>query len=304
MGVLAAGDLEAAQRYHTTLGLIYVERGAWQNSANYSHSAEAQLTWALDQAAERQTREGFYQPLAELKLLLARGLDSLRPGSHSTEHFGEAARAFFDTDDLVAADSATRRAKAPELERLLRLRGTIARGGAEAVAVCTPARFEELGRLGTKDFSSRQGFKILADCARAATPDSGRRFAMAAFRLVDSAKATLIGNADVTRFERVMGLMLRPAGIAPRPTHVDFERDKTGPDIMVSLPGETRRLWLAASPDDVIAGRVVAALGAETKPFAFEVAAGVVLLPKSAKVAAGVPERIRKVAGVGQVVVP
>ena len=124
---------------------------------------------------------------------------------------------------------------------------------------------------------------------------------MAAFRVVDAAKVTLVGNADVTRFERISAIMLRPAGISPGTTHLDFDRDSAGPDIMVSMPGETRPLWLAAALDDVIAARVVAALGSETKPFPFKVAAGVVLLPNSLELPQALLDRLRKVPGVREV---
>jgi tetratricopeptide (TPR) repeat protein len=66
MGALASGDLEAAQRYHTTLGLIYAERGVW-TSSTFARNAEQQLGWALDKADERQQRQRFYQPLPELR---------------------------------------------------------------------------------------------------------------------------------------------------------------------------------------------------------------------------------------------
>jgi hypothetical protein len=239
MGALNAGDLEAAQRYHTTLGLIYAERGVWQ-STNFARNARQQLTWALAKAEERESRERFYQPLPELRLLLARG-----GGPGGPRSYVAAANAYLDADELAAADSAFR--SAGVRSELLALRTRLAEGGASAASACGPAALGQLRALTDRGFATRQRFKILADCAGLRAVAERRANAMNAFRLVDTSRITLVGMADVARLERVVTTILggeEPVAHAPQ---LEVSAARTGLSIPVSLPGETRPLWLNVS---------------------------------------------------------
>jgi tetratricopeptide (TPR) repeat protein len=301
-GALAAGDLEAAQRYHTTLGLIYVERGVWR-SPNYARNAEQQLTWALDKADERQRIQRFYQPLPELRQLLAHGLDSLGSRREAARGYAEAAAAFLDADDLGAADIAMRSATrldgdATGAARVLALRSELARGGETAAEACTAERIATIRGGGNADFFARQRFKVQADCVKAGPASRKRENAIAAFRLVDSAGVTLVGGGDVARFERVMITLLDPFGVSFQTAHLDPAPAPGGPSIQVSLPGETRPLWEAAALDDVIAARVVAELGTAVTPFPIAVVAGVLSVPATPEVPPGLLKRLEGVPGV------
>jgi tetratricopeptide (TPR) repeat protein len=239
MGALNAGDLEAAQRYHTTLGLIYAERGVWQ-STNFARNARQQLTWALAKAEERESPERFYQPLPELRLLLARG------SAGGARAFLAAANAYLDADELAAADSAFRSAGVQS--ELLALRRRLAGGGAGAARDCGPAALGRLRTLTDRGFATRQRFKILADCAGLRAVAERRAHAMHAFRLVDTSRITLVGMADVARLERVVTMILggeEPGTHAPQ---LEVSAARTGLSIPVSLPGETRPLWLNVTP--------------------------------------------------------
>jgi tetratricopeptide (TPR) repeat protein len=308
---LAGGDTEAAQRYHTTLGLIYVERGQWEGQI-FAHGARQQLTWALDKA-DQHRRPSFYQPLPELRLLLAHGLDSLRrPGA--ARRYAEAAMAFLDTDDFGAADSAARKATRLDWDataptQVLVLRSQLARGGRAAVEACTTERIATIGRVGNAEYAvrqrlaeflARQRFKILADCVKAGPSNRRREKAIAAFRLADSA-VTLVGGGDLVRFERVMTTLLDPFGVSFEAAHLDPAPPWGDQYIQVSLPGETRPLQVAAALDDVIAARVVAELGSSVKPFPIAVSAGVLTVPATPGVAPPVLQRLKKVTGVREV---
>lgn len=300
-GALATGDLESAQRYHTTLGLIYVQRGVWR-SDRFAHNAEQQLMWALEKADDRRRRERFYQPLPELKLLLARGLDSAGNRDEAARWYLEASRAFLDADDLAGADSAARRATGLGMDgagvrTVLALRSAVARGGTAAQAACAPERLRSLGRAGDAAFLARQRFKALADCSASSTETMRREHAIAAFRLIDSARVTLVGGQDIARLERVLRSLLAPYGIAFRSAHLDASQPNA-PPIQVSLPGETAPRWYATTPDDVIAARVVVALGRAARPFTLSVQAGVVTIPRSASVSRSTIDRLRRTAGV------
>jgi len=300
MGALAVGDLEAAQRYHTTLGLIYLERGVWRSQQS-ARNAEQQFTWALDKADERLQRQGFYQPLPEIRMLLAHHFDSIGSKSSAARRYSEAARGFLDVDDLEDADSAMRRAVAlgdqtTDLTRALGLRSRVVRGDADACGA------ERLASLGGSDrgFVARQRFKVLADCAKL-DANRARTHAMQAFNLVDSAHIVLVGGADVARFERVMATLLGPFGMTFRPEHLDpFPSPNAAQPIRVSLPGETVPFAYTAQNDDLIGARVVAALN-DIGPFPMEVSAGVISIAPTARLSPAVIARMQQVAGVKSV---
>jgi tetratricopeptide (TPR) repeat protein len=241
LGALAAGDLEAAQRYHTTLGLIYAERGVWR-SDNYARNAEQQLTWALNKAEEREGKEGFYQPLAELRQLLARGLDSMGSRSAAARYYAATANAYLDADQLEAAAAAARSAGVSSDVLIVRRR--LALGGPEAAGACAPESLARLGTLEDRGFAIRQRFKVLADCVRSRADVDRRRHAIDAFRLVDTARVTLVGMADVARLERVVAVILGPEEPAYHTGHLEVTPTKGELSIPVALPGETRPLWL------------------------------------------------------------
>jgi hypothetical protein len=304
MGALANGDLEAAQRYHTTLGLIYAARGVW-TSANLARNAEQQFEWALGKADERQQRQRFYQALPEMRQLLARHLDSTGHRGQAAQRYAEAARAYLDIDDLTSADAAAKNAarlgdptSVAGVQRVLALRSDLTQGGDVARRDCTPARIATLARSGDAAFIARQLFKVLADCAASEMDTMARRHATGAFRLVDSAGITLVGGNDVARFERVMRTMLQPFGVTPESSHLDPAPAPDGPAIQVSIAGETVPYWYTASMDDVIAARVAAALGVTARPVSISVVAGVLTIPKDAAITADQLARLKAVAGV------
>jgi hypothetical protein len=301
MGALATGDLEAAQRYHTTLGLIYLERGVWRNS-DYARNAEKQITWALDKAEEREQRQRFYQPLAELRLILARGLDSTGDRGAAARRYAEAARAFLDVDDLEAATNAARNATRLDgnvagVMPLVALRSELARGPAGARA-CTSEQLGALRRTGDVAFVNRQRFKVLADCSKADATTRQRQHAMDAFTLVDSARVTLVSGADVVRFERVMQTLLTPFSVRFEAVHLDPAPVTDQRSIQVSLPAETTPLWYSPTTDNVLVARVVTALGNAVRPFPMMVAGGVVSIPPSVELPSTVLAKLRGVAGV------
>jgi hypothetical protein len=307
MGALASGDLEAAQRYHTTLGLIYAERGVW-TSAIQARNAEQQLSWALDKADERQQRQRFYQPLPELRQLLARHLDSTGHRASAGQRSSETARAYLDVDDLSSADAAAQYAVrlgddvgAAGALRVLVLRLDIARGGDVARRACTASRMATLLRSGDGAFIARQQFKVLADCAALESDATARAHAIAAFKLVDSAGITLVGGNDVARFERSVRAMLLPFSVFPDAGHLDPAPAPGGPTTQISLAGETAPFWYVGSMDDLIAARVAAALGPAAKTFPISMSAGVLTIPREASVSAAVIARLKAISGIRDV---
>jgi tetratricopeptide (TPR) repeat protein len=299
MDMLAAGNLEAAQRYHTTLGLIYLERGVWQ-SPQRARSAEQQFVWALAKMDEREARQGFYQPFPELRALLAHHFDSTGQKKEAARYYADASRGFFDVDDIEGADSAMLHAgvlgePATGLTYLLALRSRVASGAADA---CAADSLSTIRGIGNAAFIARQRFKVLADCSKI-DGSRARRHALRAFALVDSAKVTLVGGADVARFERVMVMLLDPFGLTFRPDHLDPFPPAGASPIRVSLPGETLPFAYTAHRDDVIGARVGAAvISADGRPFQMVVSDGVVTIAPTAAVSPSLIARIRSVPGV------
>jgi hypothetical protein len=257
---LISRDLEAAQRFHQTLALIYAQRGIWQSES--ARNAITQLTWAL-RAADERAREGtFFQPLPEVHELLAVGFDSVGNRRDAAREAEAAVRAYLDVDDIEGA-----KRTAATLERL---------GGSRLLeplkqvitlrtnTACEAAPERRIAGTGPADFVRRQRFKVNADCT-AADARAGRARAIAAYDAADTANFTLMGIADVRRLERVMALILDPAGIEYRPARIESGLPMDGRPLPVSMPSETSARWLKLERDDVIAVTVVRMLGPQSR---------------------------------------
>ena len=217
----------------------------------------------------------------------------------AARRYVEAARGFLDLDDLQDADSAARLAatlggQTTDVARALELRSALARGDA---GVCGAPRLSSRGGAGDdRAFALRQRFKVLADCVKL-DAKRARPHAIEAFTLVDSARISLVGGADVTRFERVMAALLGAFGMTFRPEHLDpLSTPNASQAIRVSLPGETTPFAYTAQTDDVIGARIAALR--DVAPFPMEVAAGVVSIVLPARPSPEVLARIQQVAGV------
>ena len=104
-GAYAAGQLKDIQRYHTVLGMIYYETR--RDKSEGADNAIFQLTHALDTAnkiAERNPEK--YQPLPELRVLLAEVHQRQGNSEDSARESLTAAMGFLEKDNLKRADSA------------------------------------------------------------------------------------------------------------------------------------------------------------------------------------------------------
>ena len=213
MGAIQSKDLEAEQRYHTVLGLIFAGQQKW-GSDDDSHSAAFQLRRAVEVADERYQKEAIYQPLPEIKALRVKVYEQ-------TNHPVEAARARWDT--LLAymdSDQLDRAAQAMEaiqdsgkfdkvtLSSLLKLRRDAGAPPAERKG----SLITELSALGPKagispEFLQRQQFKALADLVTigpaGASETTSIRAALAAFSLTVDQHVPLIGVKDLGRWQAV-----------------------------------------------------------------------------------------------------
>ena len=278
--VLASRDLEAAQRFHTTLGLIYAERGTWVPGLPYRNAVQ-QLSMAVRAVEARTREEGFFQPLPEVRSLLAYGLAKAGQQRGAQEMAISAARAGLDVDDAAAADSMVTVARGygaadVQLDRLAALAslrsilgtGQALRGAevapADKAARCTGEVAAAASGTGTTDFERRQRFKILGDCSQLTGVTDWPDLALAGFAAADTAGFTLVGAPDVRRLQLTLDRLGRLAG---GPSSIGRPRARIvtapvagAPSIIVSLRNQTEPRWLAVPADDLILARVLGVL--------------------------------------------
>jgi tetratricopeptide (TPR) repeat protein len=287
--ILAARNLEAAQRYHSMLGQIYAERQVWR-SRYRGRNAVDQLTWALQTAERRDAAERFRQPLPELRALLASGyavgVAMADDGPVRALHH-EAAVAFLDSDDLDGAAASIARSAArgtpSSLADLLtfraRLRDALAAGPARADALCSRDAIDHALRAVTRTepaFAARQRFKLLADCAEAAPPERRAAFGAEAIRVVVQDAVPLVGIGDVLRLENATAAVRERAVVRDHDFHVDVTSHGDRRELRISLAGQTRPGYVSVTDDIVVAARVIGLIGDLASPYRIQVRDGAV----------------------------
>src|SRR5215472_4221204 len=125
-------NLEAEQRFHNLLGIIFVQQKNWGSDGN-PRSAAYQLRRTVEVADERYKTEGLYQPLAQIKELRARGYREHGQTEQANQSLLNAALAYMDSDELI--DCARIIAQLPDnaadkssLSTVLRLRQVASQG--------------------------------------------------------------------------------------------------------------------------------------------------------------------------------
>ena len=322
-GAYRSEDLVAMQRFHTTLGRWYVERGEW--SGGGLTNAKFQLEHAIDAADLRTTRGEAYQPLQEEKELLAAGYLKLGEPAKARSMYLQAAAAYLDTDQLQPAHDALalseRIASAPTsaniaqatlLRQVLATRVSLAEKPAPAGFERQPQQSWLRGDI-AQPFLKRQQFKTLSDLALQ-TPDAGQdnAAAMRAGAAFQSALdlRSLIGTADLVRLERVKTLATARADVADRRTPVVATRpalETGGMAWSLYVPAENRSLYIKIGADAVLAGRVDAALqgypALADKELRFSVDGGAVkvFVPPGGAATPIAEEQLKRVEGVRSV---
>ena len=213
-GAYRLADLEAIQRFHTTLGIIYAERGVW-DTRHYVTNATFQLENAIKTARRRYEETGFYQPLPELKALLARGYEKQGDEPNTISNALDAAQAYLDIDRLDKAEemlelserygvvNPNEKIEHKQLREILRARREIPEGGDPAVLATIDYRPET-----PRSFLSRQKFKALSDRA---IEEHEQGNSSVAYDYASKAFANevtyLVGVADLVRLEKVIAII-------------------------------------------------------------------------------------------------
>ncbi|HKJ01123.1 MAG TPA: hypothetical protein VJ997_01675, partial [Longimicrobiales bacterium] len=225
-GAIIRGDLPAAQRFHTVLGLIYASTGRWRGDG--ARNATYQLEHALQTAAARDRTQSSYQPLGGMRELLGRAYAESDRRGGAAETYLAAARAYLDSDQPRDAQRSLEQAQeagspmesVAALTRVLdvRRRITAADAGSPALreACDAPGLTSVLTALGGTDddgFVDRQRFKLWSDCSLAGA-SGGARQAAAAVQLVASKRMPLASLGDLRRLEGVHAAALAGVGLA------------------------------------------------------------------------------------------
>ena len=279
-GAYRSDNLEAMQRFHVTLGRWYAERHEWAGSG--STNGRFQLERAIETAVRRAMQGEPYQPLQEEKLLLAGGYEGLKDPAKARDMYLQAAEAFLDTDQLrpasealgaatritAPAPGAAEQARAELVQHVVATRGQVA---AKAQGPDPKEKQHAWLRNDTaQPFTVRQRFKAwadLADKARAAGAEEvAATYAGIAFETALRLKS-MVGTADLVRFEHTKSLALARADIAQRRNAVLTSRAvrEPGGDVLlpVYVPSEGRATYVSLSADAALAGRFDAAIRRE-----------------------------------------
>jgi hypothetical protein len=254
---IESGDLEAEQRYHSALGWIFLEKGRWV-SAGFDN-ADYQFHAAIDTGQRRFQRSGFYQPMPELRLALAKHYAENGEQQRATREYIFASEAYLDSDDLRQAEGALEKTQSPSggwqedafvLHRLIELReglkyspGDPRRTGIRADDLPTRLQWLYKPTENVKDdFLKRQRFKIFADYVPVEDPAvkdwllglGAKQLeelekmmpaplvdpAAEAFVLVVNEHVAFVGVADLNRWERVEPRVLGEVAAMPTETQV------------------------------------------------------------------------------------
>lgn len=256
-------DLKAIQSHHTVLGLIYARAPGREDESHRANNAVFQLHHAIKKAKERFDNGEAYQPLPQLKEMLADACRNPTPARQRSirlcerggrnapgELYLETAGAYLDTDDLKQASRLLSGAQQAGLtptgdkihHALLQILQTRKR-----VATATAANFHDVGRilLGAQDgarwitedhfgglsraFLKRQRFKTLFDFTVKAQGFSKTHESTAVLEeiklLLASASKSLVlaGTGDQLRVEKLSALGIRYTSAYDCPDQSDKE---------------------------------------------------------------------------------
>lgn len=272
MGAIESKDLEAEQRCHTVLALIFAGQQKWGHDNN-SHSAAFQARRAIEVADERYKKEGIYQPLPEIKELRVKIYEATGRTAEAQKARWDAALAHMDSDQLDLADKAIEALQPPQgfdkaqLGTLIKLRRDAGTASAEQKASLITALSALSASTGiSSDFVQRQQFKALADLVgggsgAAAEPDSVRA-ALAAFSLTVDKHVPLIGVDDLSRWQSVQRRLINSVG--GRSETIQIRPGAGGGSTLkLSLPASTVPQNVEVSSQTLQAAHIVQVLGPE-----------------------------------------
>ena len=279
MRAIERGDHKISQAYHTTLAYIYVARDNWcakPLTPGYM-SASYQLGAVLEDADSRERAEGYFQPLPEIKNLLATGLIKCGKKAEAAKMSVTSAMAYLDSDALNESKTSLEQAvslgwtggEIAQLEEIVRTRSQPEKAVVLPMSVeKLPALFRPSGVI-TEAFLRRQRFKLYADAVTILKAEPERlTCALEAYRLAVEADTNLTGAGDLLRWESIETALL--SGTNGRPSRsrlVPFARSGTvavrPKQLPISLAGSDKSTAIAIQEDTPNAVAVLRAVGVQ-----------------------------------------
>jgi len=269
MQAIRSNDLEAQQRYHSVLGLIFADEQKWGSDGD-SHGATFQLKSTLDVADQRYQREGIYQPLPEIKELLAKVYEKTNRAAEAAKVRWDTILAYMDSDQLDRAGQAIETFQSPDgfdradLNSLLRMR----RDAVTAPEERKSAVLAQLSGLGpgsgiSPEFLARQQFKTLADLVAGTNESESVQAALKAYSLAVEQHVPLVGVNDLSRWQAVQQQLVDSVGARSEKTLVRPGGSGGSAELKLALPGSTVAQSVFVSPQTMQAAHVAQVLGPE-----------------------------------------
>ena len=276
-------NLPEVQKYHTLLGMIFAAENKWILSeiplplpefgmGLQRWGAIAELGAALKVADKRQQQGDFYQPLPEIKARLAQGFQARKRTADAQQMYLKAAVAYLDADSL------------PDSTRMLD--GYKETGGSDnevtildefigyrnAQPPDKPSEEKEpwlfkASPVRDEAFLLRQRFKIYADMASNDSLNKADRLdcALQAYKLATKQHVSLVGAADLLRWEKVTATLLQIANVPPLPVRplqgAELASTKRDGVTTFTFPGDLNPIGVALSRETQTAAAIVTAVG-------------------------------------------
>jgi tetratricopeptide (TPR) repeat protein len=271
------GDWAITQAFHTTLALIYVSRRTWRafpGTPNFM-SASYQLQAVLDDARKLERQRGFFQPLPEIKALLAKAYSETGNKAGAASMSMQAAVAYLDADfvqdsERLLEQSSSFGSSDPATAQLRKIIATRRDFGKISPLRLdrgdVPWLFEASGIL-TEEFLRRQRFRIYADSIGSGThKDSELQAALDAYGLVTEQPTNLAGAGDLLRWQKIEAALLISTNAHPAPPRI-IRTSVPGPgpglqkNLPITLAGADNGISIAPQQETPLAVEILRAVG-------------------------------------------
>jgi tetratricopeptide (TPR) repeat protein len=329
-GAYRADDLLGIERHHIVLGTIFAQKKVWGRRGQID-GALFQLDHALEAAAKRDSRDGTFQPLPEVRAMLAEALLANNEPDQAHAAYVDAAQAYLDTDGLREAGGMLQEARRltgkgqtgiAQLQMVLETRRAVTEVSAAQVDPTNASYgFRTDGPHGwifgravtdlAQDFVDRQRFKALSDLAdrtrELGQPGVADGLGRRAFKTAVDHVRVLVGANDLVRVERARKQATQQKVVDFKPLTVERARLTTAqpPKIWVLTDAPSGQpAYVSIGREDLLAAQVVDELSSQRpadRPD-FRVSGTEVVLPSSGTDEA-VTRRIRGLPGVDGIVI-
>ena len=272
------------QDFHAMLAAVYMERGIWSGPG--AANALYQLKAVIDDGNKLAASSGgaLVSSLPDIQQLLAKaylmaaqkGTEASRKGleQQAAAAYLEAVKGYLDYDALESAKAAlgdyaklnSPVGSANQIRAILQLRQDPSKLTASSLDQAhMPALFQPTDAV-SKAFLARQRFKILGDISASEKRAEAERLdaALRAYQTTVDQKVTLLGTADVLRWQQTENRLLAAANSAAPPRIVTSTESVTLPNngVIVNLPGERRPAYIALSTQTENTAKLVQKVGA------------------------------------------